>query len=193
MEGRPVFVAEHPWRGRAVIAAAVAVGLLLGAWLLAIVFGALGFGSLPGVPFSGDDSHHSADAPKAKPEPVSARTAAAEALHSAGAPSLKAGGDSGQGQSSGSGGSSDPSAGSSPAAAGVTAAGPAQPAGTVPGAAKSNGNGRGPPATSPSGGRGAPVATPSGKIVAADAKGANPNAGGANAGGNGNGKASGTG
>src|SRR5436190_9701769 len=54
MESGPVFVAEHPWRGRALRAATAAAALLLSAWLVAIVVGALGFGSLPGVPLSGD-------------------------------------------------------------------------------------------------------------------------------------------
>lgn len=47
---RPVFVADHPWRHRAANAALATAALLLLVWLMAIVAGALGFGSLPALP-----------------------------------------------------------------------------------------------------------------------------------------------
>jgi hypothetical protein len=49
---RPVFVADHPWRPRVVSAAIALVGALLLGWLVAIVMGAVGFGSLPALPFT---------------------------------------------------------------------------------------------------------------------------------------------
>jgi hypothetical protein len=50
---RPVFVADHPWRRRGASAAIGLAGVLLLAWLVAIVGGALGFGGLPTLPFTG--------------------------------------------------------------------------------------------------------------------------------------------
>src|SRR4051812_9374775 len=60
---RSVFVAEHPWRRRGVWAAGAVVAMLLAAWLVAIVVGALGFGSLPALPLVPNDESPSNAAP----------------------------------------------------------------------------------------------------------------------------------
>jgi len=53
----PVFVTNKPWRGRGVSIAVALTGALLLSWLAAILAGALGFGSLPGVPLAGGGTH----------------------------------------------------------------------------------------------------------------------------------------
>lgn len=50
---RPVFVSDYPWRHRAATAGLAVAGTLLLGWLVAIVAGAIGFGSLPALPFIG--------------------------------------------------------------------------------------------------------------------------------------------
>src|SRR5437763_13892470 len=69
MSEAPVFVAEHPWRRRGLRAGVVGSGVLLAAWLLAVVIGALGFTSLPGVPFDrgGGSPPQAAATPRPKP------------------------------------------------------------------------------------------------------------------------------
>jgi hypothetical protein len=69
---RPVFVAEHSWRERAVRAALGVLAALLLVWLLALIAGALGFGSLPPLPASGGDDTGSAPS-QSEPSPASAR------------------------------------------------------------------------------------------------------------------------
>src|SRR4051794_7554494 len=59
----PIFVADHPWRGRGVRAAVAIGAVLLVAWVVAIVAGALGFGSLPGLPLTGGASQAESAAP----------------------------------------------------------------------------------------------------------------------------------
>lgn len=190
MESQPVFVAEHAWRGRAVKAAIAAAALLLLAWLVAIVIGAFGFGSLPGVTFAGDDRggggvNRAHGAPGSTPQ----GTGAADAESAPGA--LPSSGAGSEGTLAGSGGSGTqdqaPEGGGGSANSGGAAVTPAQVPKTIPGSSKSVGNGRGAPPTKPIGGRGAPDVNPSGRVPGADAGGANPNAGGANADGNGNG------
>ena len=69
---RPVFFAEHSWRERAVRAALGLLAALLLVWLLALIAGALGFGSLPPLPASGGDDTGSAPS-QSEPPPASAR------------------------------------------------------------------------------------------------------------------------
>jgi len=67
---RPVFVAEHRRRERAVRAALVLLGALLLAWLVALIAGALGLGSLPPLPVSaGGDGGSSSSSQSASPPP----------------------------------------------------------------------------------------------------------------------------
>jgi hypothetical protein len=49
---QPVFVAEHRWRERSVRAVLALLAALLVVWLLALIAGALGLGSLPPLPIS---------------------------------------------------------------------------------------------------------------------------------------------
>jgi hypothetical protein len=51
---RPVFVADHRWRQRFVGAAIALVGALLLGWVAAVITGALGFGNLPALSFTGE-------------------------------------------------------------------------------------------------------------------------------------------
>lgn len=54
---RPVFVSDHG-RRHALIRAMIVLGAtLIAAWLIALVVGALGWGRLPGVPFSASSDH----------------------------------------------------------------------------------------------------------------------------------------
>jgi hypothetical protein len=70
---RPIFLAEGPWRRRAVAAATAAVGALLLVWLVAIVAGALGFGPLGSLPLLGAGrSDHSAGSPAVGAESIRA-------------------------------------------------------------------------------------------------------------------------
>ncbi|HEX8959260.1 MAG TPA: hypothetical protein VF770_05510, partial [Solirubrobacterales bacterium] len=57
---RAIFVADRPWRQWAVSAAVALAGALLLAWLAVIVAGALGFGSLPTLPFVSGGNHAAA-------------------------------------------------------------------------------------------------------------------------------------
>jgi hypothetical protein len=184
MDSRPIFVAEHAWRSHAVKAAIAATALLLLAWLVAIVIGALGFGSLPGVPLTGDDGGGAKRTLGSEPkraEPATVESASSLAPASGvgvGAAQGSTGGavnDAQNHRSTGTGGSAN-SGNATPPQAGST----------IPGSSKSNGQGRGAPVTKPTGGRGAPDFNPSGKVPGANAGGSNPNAGGANAGGGGN-------
>ena len=175
---QPVFVADHPWRGRAVKAAIVAAALVLLGWLVAIVIGALGFGSLPGIPFTeGDGNGGSASS-------APGHRGAGSALRP-GRASISGvkGGAAGARTTAPSGSGAQGATGQSPAGS-PSAAAPSQPAPAptaIPGSGHSNGQGRGAPTTQPQGGRGAPDANPSGRDPGANAKGSNPNAGGANA------------
>ena len=72
---RPVFVAEHRRRERAVRAVLVLLGALLLAWLVALIAGALGLGSLPPLPVSGGGDAGSASSSQSAPPPASARVA----------------------------------------------------------------------------------------------------------------------
>jgi hypothetical protein len=174
---QPVFVADHPWRGRAVKAAIAAAALLLLGWLVAIVIGALGFGSLPGIPFAeGDGNGGSASSAPGHPTAGSAPPGPAS-------PSAVNRGAAGAGTTAAGGAGAQGAAGQSPAGSPSAAApSPSAPAPTaIPGSGHSNGQGRGAPTTQPQGGRGAPEVNPSGRDPGANAKGSNPNAGGANA------------
>jgi hypothetical protein len=71
---RPVFVAEHSWRERAVRAALGLLVALLLVWLLALVAGVLGFGNLPPLPASGNGDTGSAPS-RSEPPPASTRAA----------------------------------------------------------------------------------------------------------------------
>jgi hypothetical protein len=182
MDSRPIFVAEHAWRGHAVKAAIAATALLLLAWLVAIVIGALGFGSLPGVPLTGDDAGGGAKSTLGS-QPKRAEPATVESASSL-APASGVG--AGQGSTGGAvnGAQNHVSTGTGGSAnSGSANATPPQAGSTIPGSSKSNGQGRGAPVTKPTGGRGAPDVNPTGKVPGANAGGSNPNAGGANAGG----------
>jgi hypothetical protein len=72
---RPVFVAEHRRRERAVRAALVLLGALLLAWLVALIAGALGLGSLPPLPVSGAGDGASGSSSQSAPPPASVRAA----------------------------------------------------------------------------------------------------------------------
>jgi hypothetical protein len=73
---RPVFVAERGWR-RLLIRATIVFGAgLLAAWLIALVAGALGWGNLPGLPFSAGGDHRQSGASIGRPS--EARLAAAQ-------------------------------------------------------------------------------------------------------------------
>jgi hypothetical protein len=54
---RPVFVADHGWRQVLIRATIVLGAVLLAAWLIALVASALGWGNLPGLPFSEGIDH----------------------------------------------------------------------------------------------------------------------------------------
>lgn len=192
IDNRQVFVADHAWRQRAVRAGTAAAGALLLGWLVAIVIGGLGFGSLPGLPFAGGGEKERVGAPVQLERPKPSSTGAS----SAGAPALRrsqqVSGDHGASaaQSPGSPAQSAPGTGGSGGGAPSTngTSGPPGQGGSVPGSTTSTGNGRGPPAIKPVGGRGAPAVNPSGKVPGANAHGSNLNAGRTNAGGDGVGK-----
>jgi hypothetical protein len=73
---RSVFVAEHGRRERAVRAALVLLGALLLAWLVALIAGALGLGSLPPLPVSGGGDGGSGSSSQSGSPPPSVRAAA---------------------------------------------------------------------------------------------------------------------
>jgi hypothetical protein len=68
---RPVFVAEHGRRERAVRAVVALLGALLLVWLLALIAGALGLGSLPPLPASGGGDGGSGSSSQSTSPPAS--------------------------------------------------------------------------------------------------------------------------
>jgi hypothetical protein len=176
MNETPVFVAEHPRRKRALHAAVATGGALLLAWLVAVVIGALGFGSLPGVPFGSNDdqpqtaSEHSAKpaGPGAKKHPSS--SAAAQANGSKRNGTNGSGSGSGSKSSSATAGHHGTATASPPVSIGTSNAHGANP---YAGGANAGG-------ISATAGGAKPTSTPSGTAPGAYAHGANPNAGGAN-------------
>lgn len=185
IDQQPVFVADHGWRQRAVKAGTAAATALLLAWLVAIVIGALGFGSLPNVPFTGEDSdpRGSNGTPSQRAETPGSQSTSTTNSRTSGSTQSRPGE---QQQTPSSSNQTQAAAGTGGSAGGgsTAAASPARSA-TIPGSVKSNGKGRGAPTTQPAGGRGAPTVNPSGTTPGANAHRSNPNVGGANAGGNG--------
>jgi hypothetical protein len=66
---RPVFAADRRWRQRSVNAVLGLGGALLVGWLVALIAGALGLGSLPALPLTGGGSETAA-APRSRPQPI---------------------------------------------------------------------------------------------------------------------------
>lgn len=184
---RPVFVADHG-RRQALMRAMIVLGaVLIAAWLIALVAGALGWGNLPGVPFSAG-SDHGQPATSASQEGPAKERAAAQVV----SPSSTGGrASSGPSRSS----LPAPHGSRSPAGALATPAGSGASAGT--GSRQSPGSTGGPPnpgATTPGNGTGSepgnrgsapstlphengqPALTPNGNVPAQDAHGGNPNA-----------------
>jgi len=181
----PIFVADDPWRGRAVRAAGAIGAVLLATWVVAIVAGALGFGSLPGVPLTGGGSPV-----KSAPATTGAAGGASAAKSGSGAagrPGVAPAADAARTTSTGTApgsksGAQSPAAGPATGGTGTvagqgtggTATAPTPPSSTT---APGNGSASAPTAS----GGGPPTATPSGNTPATNAHGANPNADGANA------------
>ena len=187
---RPVFVADHG-RRHALIRAMIFLGAaLIAAWLIALVAGALGWGNLPGVPFS-EGSDHGKPATSAS-QAKSAREQAAAQRQGTSSPANKvmipstAGGRASSGSSllaphrsqSAIGASSTPAGSGASAGTGSQQSpgltGPSNPGTTTP----SNGAGRGPGkggSTLPHE-SGQPDQTPNGNVPAQNANGGNPNA-----------------
>jgi hypothetical protein len=198
MNETPVFVAEHPWRRRALGAAVAAGGALLLAWLVAVVIGALGFGSLPAVPFGNDDQSKTASEQSAKPAApthVAKKHSSSAAAQPNGSKENRANGSGsrsssqsgsatgGSGSATGGSGSATGGSGGHHAAAtisptvspGTSGSGAVNAHGANPNAGGTNAGGN-----SATAGGGKPTSTPSGTAPGAYAHGANPNAGGAN-------------
>jgi hypothetical protein len=77
---RPVFTADRSWRKRSVnVGLGLAGGLLL-CWLAALVAGALGFGSLPALPFA-DEGSGTASSLESRPQTI-------KGTHGAGRPAM---------------------------------------------------------------------------------------------------------
>jgi len=195
MNETPVFVAEHPWRRRTLRAAVAAGGALLLAWLVAVVIGALGFGSLPAVPFGSNDVQpKTASEQSAKPAAPThvAKQHSSAAAQPNGSKENRANGPGSRSTSksgSATGGSGSATGGSGSATGGHHAAATTSPT-VSPGTSGSgavNAHGANPNAggtnaggNSATAGGGKPTSTPSGTAPGAYAHGANPNAGGAN-------------
>jgi hypothetical protein len=81
----PVFVAEHSWRERAVRAVVGVLVALLLVWLLALIAGALGFGSLPPLPASGGGDTDSPPS-RSQPSPASTRAVPGKGTEAPGSP-----------------------------------------------------------------------------------------------------------
>lgn len=167
----PVFVADHGRRKALMRAMTVLGAVLIAAWLIALVAGALGWGNLPGVPFSAG-SDHGQPATSASQERPAKERAAAQVVSPSSAGGRAFSGSSllaphGSGASAGTGSRQSP---------GLTG-GPPNPGTTTP----RNGTGSGPgnrgsaPSTLPHE-NGQPALTPNGNVPAQDAHGGNPKA-----------------
>jgi hypothetical protein len=73
---RPVFVADRGWRHLLVRAMIVLGAALIAAWLIALVAGALGWGNLPGLPFSEGAGHGQSGGASSQARPAAETTAA---------------------------------------------------------------------------------------------------------------------
>ncbi len=197
---RPVFVADHG-RRHALIRAMVVLGAaLIAAWLIALVAGALGWGNLPGVPFSKGSDHGqpATSASQEKPATEQAATqrqgtsspanqavspssaggraspgpsgSASPAPHGSQSPAGALSTPAGSGASAGAGTQRSPGSRGSPPNPGTTT--PSNGAGSGPG---NGGGGSAHPSTTPRQ-SGQPALTPSGNVPAQDAYGGNPNA-----------------
>jgi hypothetical protein len=183
---RPVFVAEHRRRERAVRAALVLLGALLLVWLVALIAGALGLGSLPPLPVSGGgDGGSGSSSPSATPPPsVRAATdndAAATGPAAAGLPEGHSGSavtrhpaqpsqDVPTGVVANAGVGSHPGATKEPAASGGQGEPAIAPPGSQQAAGKGNAGGNGGPRSAeapsqPVVAHGPPAVTPSGNEV----------------------------
>jgi len=201
----PVFVTEHPHRRVLVRAAVISGAVLLVAWLIALVLGALGFGTLPGLPFVGGGNQAPADSASAPRVPVPASIKAEPARPTAGDSAAAASSANGSEPASAPGhaapdtgsGAASPGSGAPSSSPSGGSASPASPTTVAPTNGGSGGtgssNGRGAPAEKPVGGRGAPSVNPAGHAPGGNAHGANPNAAASAAAAGGKGNGNGTG
>jgi hypothetical protein len=178
LTNRPVFVAEQPWRGRAVRAGVAAAGLLLLGWLVAIVIGALGFGSLPAVAVTSGAEGRGSTSQARTQTPNAKHAESASSVASVRSTTSRSTGSSGQNVGIQ---SETPNSRGGPGGSVATTQTQTQSAATIPGSIGSSGNGRGAPTTKPVGVRGAVTTTPSGNRPGDNAHGSNPNADGSNA------------
>jgi hypothetical protein len=93
----PVFAAESRWRERTVKAALCVAGILLLIWLVALIGGALGFGSLPLLPVpTVGGGGGSAPAPSVSQEPGARATRPHTAAAASGSATARRGGEGGR-------------------------------------------------------------------------------------------------
>lgn len=192
----PVFVTERPHRRVVMRAAVISGAMLILAWLIALILGALGFSTLPGLSLAGGSDPAPAGTTSAPRTGPAGSTNYAPAVRAGAKPTARGGPparsaardpkstSASMGTASGSDAASGGSGSTSGSAAGgATSYGPGTTGDSASGgstgtgsASDSAGNGRGAPTEAPSGGRGAPDTNPVGQVTDGNAHALNPNA-----------------